>query len=314
MSALGETLSETTLKQTLLVADYSSLEIGIQGDFCLRLFGDGQLVQAYSDQNRCGKKKCTRPGCDGPSGGKGCNIDMHSNNARAVFGTWLKWVIPASVKVDGKPILCKYAGETVDAIPVAEFKSHPFGAVCRDLIKAIWYGLAYGKGAYGFSTLIGADGRPIGESTAQMMIDALLDAVPGMRRWFQWVEAFVREWHGIYSLGGRWCDLSLEMAGDEWNHRRAFRRAYNFPMQATGAEIIGDAMVRLMRDAEFRELGFRICLQVHDELVARGPEQNLARAAEILVFHMTHATANGTPLMFPVQVSWGSGANYYEAK
>lgn len=314
MSALGETLSETT-RQTLLVADYSSLEIGIQGDFALRLFNDDQIVKMYADQSRCGKKKCQRPGCDGPAGGKGCNVDMHSNNARSVFGKWLKWVIPASVKVDGKPILCPHAGETVDTIPVVEFKSHPFGAICRDLIKAIWYGLAYGKGAYGFSTLIGADGRPIGESVAQSMIDALLDSIPGMRRWFAWVEAFVREHHGIYSLGGRWCDLSEEMeSGDEWLWKRAFRRAYNFPMQATGAEIIGDAMCRIRRCREFLELGYRICLQVHDELVARGPEKHLERATQLLVHHMTSATANGTPLMFAVQVSSGSGSTYYEAK
>ncbi len=245
----------------------------------------------------------------------GLEIDMHSNNARAVFGTWLGWVIPGSVKVDGVPVLCKYAGETVDRIPVEEFKKHPYGKICRDLIKAVWYGMAYGKGAYGFSTLIGADGKMIGEDVAGKMVNALLDAVPGMRAWFAWVERYVRQHHGIYSLGGRWCDLSAEMeSSEEWLWRRAFRRAYNFPMQATGAEIIGDAMCRVQRCAEFLALGYRICLQVHDELVCRGPVANLARAAELLTGHMTSATANGTPLLFPVQVSWGHGANYFEAK
>ena len=272
--------------QTLLVADYSSLEIGIQGDFALRLFGDDQIVRMYVDQAR--------------------GIDMHSNNARSVFGVWLGWRVPA-----GMP----YAGETVDKIPVEEFKKHPFGKTCRDLIKAIWYGMAYGKGAYGFSTLIGADGKMIGEELAGQMVNALLDAVPAMRAWFRWVEKFVKRHHGIYSLGGRWCDLSQEMeSGEEWLERRAFRRAYNFPMQSTGAEIIGDAVVRLMRDEEFRALGYRICLQVHDELVCRGPLENLARADELLRLHMTSATANGIPLLFPVQVSSGSGVNYFAAK
>ncbi len=274
------------MNDVLLVADYSSLEIGIQGDFALRLFGDDQIVRMYIDQAK--------------------GVDMHSNNARAVFGKWLGWKVPEG---------CEYAGLTVDHIPVETFKKHPHGKVCRDLIKAIWYGMAYGKGAYGFSTLVGADGKMIGEELAGKMVNALLDAVPAMRRWFEWVEAFVREHHGIYSLGGRWCDLSIEMETDEeWMHRRAFRRAYNFPMQATGAEIIGNAMCRIRRDEEFRDLGYRVCLQVHDELVTRGPAENLSRAAEILTGHMTAATANGVPLMFPVQVSWGSGVNYGEAK
>jgi DNA polymerase I-like protein with 3'-5' exonuclease and polymerase domains len=136
-----------------------------------------------------------------------------------------------------------------------------------------------------------------------------------MRRWFRWVEQYVRKHHGIYSLGGRWCDLAPEMeSGEEWMQKRAFRRGYNFPFQATGAEIIGDAMVRVMRDEEFRELGYRVCLQVHDELVCRGPIENLQRAEELLRLHMTSATANGTPLLFPIAVSSGSGANYWEAK
>jgi DNA polymerase I-like protein with 3'-5' exonuclease and polymerase domains len=268
------------------VADYSSLEIGIQGDFAVRLFGDGQIVQMYVDQAK--------------------GVDMHSNNARNVFGKWLGMRVPAGMEC---------AGETVDAIPVESFKGHPQGKVCRDLVKTLWYGMAYGKGAYGFSTLVGADGKMIGEDLAGKMVDALLDAVPAMRRWFRWVEQYVRKHHGIYSLGGRWCDLAPEMeSGEEWMQKRAFRRGYNFPFQATGAEIIGDAMVRVMRDEEFRELGYRVCLQVHDELVCRGPIENLQRAEELLRLHMTSATANGTPLLFPIAVSSGSGANYWEAK
>ncbi len=245
---------------------------------------------------------------------------MHSENARNVFGTWLQWTVPERMEVkDAKgvkaTIIPKYAGENVSAIPVAEFKKHPFGAILREMIKAVFYGLAYGKGAYGFSTLAGADGKMLGEQRAQEMIDALLNAVPGMRKWFTWVDAFVREHHGIYSLGGRWCDLSTEMeTGDEWRIKRAFRRAYNFPMQATGAEIIGNAMVRVMRDKVLRRLGFRTCLQVHDELVLRGPLVNVEEAKGLLVGHMRSASANGTKLLVQVECSVGHSANYAEAK
>lgn len=300
---MTKNLDLSKLPQTLLVADYSSLEIGIQGDFCLRLFDDPQLVNAYRDQF-----DPVNP------------VDLHSNNARNVFGTWLEWEVPEKMEVRDEKgtkslIVPPYAGENASLIPVAEFKKHPFGALLRDMIKAIWYGLAYGKGAYGFSTLEGLDGRPIGEERAQEMVDALLNAVPGMRKWFRWVDDFVRKHHGIYSLGGRWCDLSPEMeTSDEWKHKRAFRRAYNFPMQATGAEIIGDAMVRVMRDKILRKLGFRTCLQVHDELVMRGPLCNVEEAQKRLVHHMRSATANGTPLLVQVEVSSDYAANYGEAK
>jgi hypothetical protein len=302
---LDKLWDRTTTKQTLLVSDYSSLEIGIQGDFCKRLFGDDQLVKGYLAQFPADPKDA---------------VDLHSNNARNVFGTWLKWTVPLKMTTkdeygNKKETVPEYAGENVSAIPVAKFKKHPFGALLRDMIKAIWYGLAYGKGAYGFATLVGHDGKMLGEERAQEMVDALLSAVPGMRKWFAWVEKFVRDHHGIYSLGGRWCDLSIEMeSGDEWRERRAFRRAYNFPMQATGAEIIGDAMVRVMRCLLLRRLGFRTCLQVHDELVLRGPLVHADEAKTILVGHMRSATANGTPLLFQPEVSAGYADNYGEAK
>lgn len=293
-------------KQTLLVSDYSSLEIGIQGDFCKRLFDDDQLLVAYRAQF-----DPVNP------------VDLHSNNAREVFGTWLKWKVPPKMLVkdeygNKKEITPEYAGLNVNQIPVAKFKKHPFGALLRDMIKAIWYGMAYGKREYGFQTLAGADGKPIGEKMAAKMVNALLDAVPGMRKWDAWVTEYVREHHGIYSLGGRWCDLSAECEGDcddnDWQFKRAVRRALNFPMQATGAEIIGDAMVRVLRDKVLRALGFRTCLQVHDELVLRGPLDNVVKAQERLVHHMRSATANGTQLLVQVETSSSYADSYDKAK
>jgi DNA polymerase I-like protein with 3'-5' exonuclease and polymerase domains len=272
--------------EMLLVADYSALEIGVMADLCARLLGDNQLVEAYKDQAK--------------------DIDIHSVNAREVFGRWLKWTVPAGLQ---------YAGLPVDVIPVAEFKKHPHGKVLRNMAKAIWFGLAFGKEAYGFSTLAGADGDMIGEKLAHQMVEAMLDAVPGLRKWFAWVEDFVRKNHGIYSLGGRWCDLSREMeTDDEWQHKRAFRRARNFPTQSSGADIVGDAMVRINRCPIMLSTGYRLILNVHDELVMRGPVENLDDARELLVEHMTSATANGVKLLLPLQVATGHGGNYHEAK
>lgn len=286
---------------TLLVADYSSLEVGVQGDLCSRLFKDDQIIQMYNDQK--------------PTAAGGRDIDIHSNNARNVFGKWLGWRIPSSVLAEGVIVPCAYGGEVATSIPICEFKKHPYGARLRSMIKEIWYGLAYGKGAYGFSTLIGPDGKMIGEDRAGEMVNALLDAVPGMRKWFEWVEWFVRKNLGIYSLGGRWCDLTAEMtSGVDWMIRRAFRRAFNFPMQATGAEIIGEAMVLVNECRELMKLGYRIILQVHDELVMRGPLEHVERAGVLLRERMQAATANGTKLLVDLLVSVGNGPNYYEAK
>lgn len=266
----------------------------ILADLCKRLFNDSQLEGMVA------------PGAP----------DIHVENAKLVFGHYLGWTVPEFALVEGKRVACTYAGHRVDAIPSAEFKKHPFGSALRNMIKTVWYGLQYGKGAYGFSTLPGPDGKPIGEEVAGRMLTGIEKAVPGPFKWQAWVRNYVNQNRGIYSLGGRWCPLydETEENAPDWLRNRAYRRAYNFPMQATGAEIIGDAMVRVCNDPAFIATGFQVCLQVHDELVARGPLISVEKAAERLKLHMTSATANGTPLLIPLQVTTGWGPNYYEAK
>jgi DNA polymerase-1 len=280
--------------QVLLVADYSALEVVILADLCKRLFGDTQLVDMVA------------PGAP----------DIHVENAKMVFGGYLGWTVPKQTLSEGKYVDCTYAGERVDAIPSKEFKKHPYGATLRAMIKTVWYGLQYGKGAYGFSILDGPDGKPIGEATATKMLEGIETAVPAIFKWQKWCRDFVDKFRGIYSLGGRWCPLyeETEPNAPDWLRASAYRRAYNFPMQASGAEIIGDAMLRVGRDKYIGEYGYRICLQVHDELVLRGPESNVEVCKGLVKNHMESATANGTPLLIPLQVSAGHGVNYYEAK
>lgn len=243
--------------------DYKALEMVIMGDLCIRLFGDDQIARA------------TAPGAP----------DIHCANAISVFGVHLGWTCP-----DGTP---------VKDIPVDQFKAHPHGKKLREMIKTVWYGLQYGKTGYGFSVLEGADGKPIGEKVADGVVDAILNSVPGLRSWQKWCRDTVDRYHGIYSLGGRWCPLDDESSPNapEWLRNRGYRRAYNYPLQASGAEIVGDAMVRVHR-----------CPELAD------PATGLDRAVELLRGHMCAATANGTPLLVPLQVSVGTGDNYHEAK
>jgi DNA polymerase I-like protein with 3'-5' exonuclease and polymerase domains len=281
------------MTDVLLTADYSALEVVVLADLTLRLFGDDQLANAI------------QPGAP----------DIHSVNARYIWGTFLGWVVPESFKVEGRTVLCPYAGKPVASIPVEEFKADPYGAFLRQNTKTAFYGWCYGKRGYGFGTLEDVNGKEIGEEVGNALCEGLMKAMPGLGFWERWVERFVNNHRGIYSLGGRWCDLAPEMeSGEDWQRRRAYRRALNFPCQSSSAEIIGDAMCRVRRCDELRTLGYRTQLQIHDELVMCGPVENLPRARELLVRHMTEATANGTPLLVPLQASAGDGPDYYAAK
>lgn len=216
----------------LVVADYSQLEIVIMAHLCVRLFG------------ATGLRDRLYPG----------RPDMHSSTAKYVFGDTL-----------GIP-------EVVACQDLGLFKTDKTLHMFRDLVKRIRYGLAYGKGDYGFgNSLFELDfdgniiGPPIGEEKASIFKNALLDMDPEVRQFQEWVWNYGYEHEMFPSLMGRW-DPGPEIRGT--NHygkpssfaKRKYRQWLNWPMQAGGQEVVFMVMIALAA------AGLTMSLQVHDEL------------------------------------------------
>lgn len=269
--------------KALIVVDYSALEIVIMAHILVVLFGDTQLADMV------------------PAPGR---PDIHSLNALRVF----RDVLGYTAEMDGAEEWLLRPENRKEG-----FKNHPdpFMRWSRNMIKAIWYGLQYGKGAYGFGgTLFDQAGNPLGEKRAGAMVDGILTAIPGIRRYQEWVAEFIRRHGGIVSLLGRWADLRDLVNGDEWMFRRAWRRALNFPMQAGGADIAGALMVLIVDDRRIAELRWLLTNQIHDEVVLRGPEES---ADEVLVRVQNHART-AVRLALELQTSGAIGPNWADAK
>jgi DNA polymerase I-like protein with 3'-5' exonuclease and polymerase domains len=190
--------------------------------------------------------------------------DLHSATAKYVFGDVL--------------------GESgMLTVPVEDVKSHPVYGRFRDLIKAVRYGLNYGKGEWGFgNTLFELDasgdicGPPLGEKRAKTMMEALLSFDPEVAQFQDWVRTFIRKHKAMPSLAGRWFPHPNAASHDQWLANREWRQACNEPMQAGGQEVTAAAMVRL------DQAGFTMTLQVHDEIHALVPEDKAeAKAKEM---------------------------------
>lgn len=257
---------------TLLAADETALEAVIFAHILIELFDDHQLADLL------------QPG-----------VDLHAINAKRVFGEYLKW---------------ERYGQRVDNFPDEAFKSdsYPDLAQLRDDIKAIWYGLMYGKGAYGFATsLRDTRGNPIGQKAAEAIVQALYTAVPGIPRYQAFVLDYILEHHGIVGLGGAWVDLSqLTKSGNKWDVARAHRIAQNYPMQEGGARIIGAAMCDILADPWLSGQGLLLERQVHDELDFRLPiGADIQVVKTKIQGHMT-----SYPLKSLLQVKIGQGATW----
>lgn len=197
---------------------------------------------------------------------------------------------------------------------------------CRDAIKTIWYGLQYGKGAWGFgSTIFDAQGNPLGDERAQVMIDGLLDFRKPVRDFRDWVPEFILQHRGISSLSGRWCDLRelLDRAEaeanqswrkknirDTWAFKRAERRADNYPMQAGGADIMGIAIALAANSPVLARAGFFLIGQIHDELLLEGPGENADEAQAELI----DILENAWPLRAQLQATGHYGPTWADCK
>lgn len=92
---------------------------------------------------------------------------------------------------------------------------------------------------------------------------------------------------------------------------RAQRQCVNARVQGSAADMTKLAMCKIAHDEKLKELGFRMLIQVHDEIIGECPEENAQEAAERFAFVMSHAAEEKVPIPFTSDVviehHWGLG-------
>ena len=69
----------------------------------------------------------------------------------------------------------------------------------------------------------------------------------------------------------------------------AERQCVNARIQGSAADLTKLAMIELHNNERLKELGFRLLIPVHDEVIAECPEENMKECAELLAKTMSHA-------------------------
>ena len=90
----------------------------------------------------------------------------------------------------------------------------------------------------------------------------------------------------------------------------ATRQCVNSRIQGSAADLTKLAMVYTSRSKRLKELGFRLLIQVHDELIFDVPNEELDEIKELVKDTME----NIYKLSVPLKVSIEYGKNWYEAK
>ncbi len=171
----------------------------------------------------------------------------------------------------------------------------------RDKAKAISFGLAYGKSAYGFARDWG-----VSEEEAQQFVDKYFAKFPKVRQAIEKCNRLVETQSAIRNLTGR-------IRRFDWVDKKALREAFNFLIQGVGADLMKKAASNIAAHLSCEAWNLKLVLTVHDELVYEVDEKYVEPAMELIRSEMERA-GEQIGLRLPMLVDIGAGDNYAEAK
>jgi DNA polymerase-1 len=194
---------------------------------------------------------------------------------------------------------------TATASTILRTPPEQLDAGSRSKAKMVNYGIVYGLSAFGLSDRLG-----ISREEAQEFIDRYLEGFPAVKRFIALTIEQATEDGYVTTLMGRRRQIPELRARNFQMRQLGERLAVNTVIQGTAADVIKVAMVRA--EAALRDAGLatRLILQIHDELLFEGPEDELPRARDVVIPQMVGALELDPPLA----VDAGIGPNWLEAK
>ncbi len=199
-------------------------------------------------------------------------------------------------------------GQDIHAATASQLFGVPINKVDKNhrrIAKTSVFGIIYGISAFGLAPRIGTS-----RTEAQQLIDALFARFPGLRDYIDSTLEEGRREGFVRSLFGRRRYMpDLRVNGPR--RQAAEREAINAPIQATAADIMKIAMIRVDEELRRRALKTRMLLQVHDELIFEAPHGEVDEVIQLVCEQMEGAYPD---LRVPLKVDVERGPNWEEMK
>lgn len=184
--------------------------------------------------------------------------------------------------------------------------------VTRAAAKILNYRSLYGGEAAGLAMQLETSVEIAEELTA-----AFEEARPGVAQWFLDAKDYVKTRSHCRTLLGRFLPIPevkyiYLYKGKERDPKGALRKALNYPIQGSAADIVSMAMVRCSEhfNSTLQALGSRLLLQIHDELLFSVPEGWADAAAEVIKTEMEGCLKGVTEFLAPLKVEGGRGLRW----
>lgn len=216
----------------------------------------------------------------------------------------------------------------LDCTPVECKKLYPH---LRQAAKTINFMLMYGGGAgklyeslksdhyspldLGDKSYLEAYHCRNGKQVAQAFIDKYFDSYRGVAKFIRDQKKFAHRNGFVYTILGRKRRLPDINSSDGAISSYCERLSVNSAIQGTAGDITINAQIRVAKEKRLEELGCKMLIQVHDELVFECPEQNMEEAIQIIKYDMEHPFGDSPDRMVKyLRADEGTGLTYQEAK
>ena len=187
----------------------------------------------------------------------------------------------------------------------------PEGKDRRTQTKSVLLGIMYSRGARAIAEQFGRNAQ-----WGQELIDNFYKSFPSIK------EIIIKSQYQAEKLGfvctitGRKRRLpNMKLPKDNYLYQEASRQCLNARIQGSSADVMKLAMVNLWNHPRFKELGCKILMTIHDEMVIECKDEHMIEVAELLpeVMKDTAMKLLGTKQKCDVEVSkvW-SGDDVYE--
>ena len=192
----------------------------------------------------------------------------------------------------------------IHAITASQVFGIPLDQVTPEIrrnAKAVNFGIIYGISGFGLAKQLG-----VSNSEASEFIRRYLALFSELQNYMESCKEEARKNGFVKTFYGRKCVITyINDKNPSWR-AGAERQAINAPLQGTAADIMKIAMGRLPRALKKANLGARMLLQVHDELVFEVPKDELEQTTALVRDIMENVGEIGAPL----EAEAGSGHSW----
>ena len=179
----------------------------------------------------------------------------------------------------------------------------------RRRAKVLNFSIAYGKTAHGLSRDWG-----VSLEEAQETVDRWYGDRPEVREWQVAMRQEAVSSGRVRTLLGRTRSLPEAASRVPSLRSHALRAAINTPIQGSAADVATAAMLSIARDPWLARRGWKLLLQVHDEVILEGPRESADEATARVVSLMERPFWGTNPLRVELAVDAKHADNWYEAK